>query len=160
MRAKSGKEKIEEHLYALAEGVEQESALWIYLNFLDDLSKGYLAYKPLKGDVVSLEEILDHNALIVIVHEHGGTMATYLHGETGDQAAASEGMLMYLLHTLPGSEEFPEEELSSLLPTGREVVAAITMSRASSEHPAVMLFYLPQFEEATIFAALKGAIKA
>jgi hypothetical protein len=32
------------------------------------------------------------------------------------------------------------------------------MSRARSEHPVIMLFHLPVFDDPTIYAALKGQI--
>jgi hypothetical protein len=151
---------IEAHMYEMAAGVEDGSALWIYLDFLDDLVKGFLAYRPLLGNIESLTEILEHDALVVICHENGGTLATYVHGDDDVFEEASAAMQGYLMHAIPGSSEFPTEALSKLSYTGREVVAAITMSRARSERPAVMLFYLPLFDDTTIFAALKGAIAA
>ncbi|WKZ29053.1 MAG: hypothetical protein QY323_06030 [Patescibacteria group bacterium] len=159
METKTGLEAIKAHMYEMAEGADASSSLWIYLDFLDDLVNGFLAYRPLFGNVESLEEILEHDALVVMAYEHGGTMATYIHGENPeDVASASDALQTYLAHTLPGSSAYPAEALSTLAHTGREIVAAITMSRARSERPAVMLFYLPMFDEATIFAALKGAI--
>ncbi|MFA5853553.1 MAG: hypothetical protein WC866_00545 [Patescibacteria group bacterium] len=149
---------IEAHMYKMAAGLEEGSALWMYLNFLDDLAKGFLAYRPLKGCIESLVEILEHDALVVVTHENGGTLATYIHGEDKEFEEVSAAMQSYLMQTLPGSNEFPTEALSKLPYTGREVVAAITMSRAQSEQPTVILFYLPLFEDATIYAAIKGAI--
>lgn len=86
-------------------------------------------------------------------------MATYIHGESPETVAtAREAMQKYLTYTLPGPSEYPAEALFSLPLTRREVVAAITMSRSRSAHPAVMLFYLPILDDEVIFAALKGAI--
>ncbi len=158
MKTTASLEAIKAHMYEMAKDADVQSSLWIYLNFLDDLVSGFLAYRPLLGSIESLEEIIEHDALVVIAHENGGTMTTYIHGESHECAEASEALQTYLAHTLPGSSEYPSEALSRLVYTGREVVAAITMSRGRSERLAVMLFYLPLFDEATIFSALKGAI--
>lgn len=161
METRKGIEAIKERMYEIAKDIEEKSSMWVYLNFLDDLASGFLAYRPLLGNVESLEEILEHDALVVNVYEGGGTMVTHLPNQARDDTdAADEALQAYVARLLPGSDEFPIEELSMLLPTGREVVAAITVSRERSERPVVMLFYLPMFDDVTIFAALKGAIAA
>ena len=160
MRTAEAIAAIERQRDILAEGLEDTSSLWTYLYFLDDLAKGFLAYRTLSGSLAALDEILDHDTVVVGVREHGGVLVSHVHGEGPTQEAAVQAFHARLIELLPGSDVFPEDALKLLPYCGREVVAAITVSRESSPHPAITLFYLPQFEDAIIFAALKGALSA
>jgi hypothetical protein len=151
---------IEAHVGEILVGIESDSALWIYLEFLDDLAKGLLAHRSLNGTLATLTQILEHDALIVTCDEHGGAIATYIHGDDSAFERVGADMRNYLMRTLPGTDEFPAKELSRMPYIGRKIVAAVTMSREATLQRPITLFYLPLFEEATIHAAIKGAISA
>ncbi len=160
MRTPEAIAAIERQRDILAEGLDDNSSLWTYLYFLDDLAKGFLAYRTLYGGIAALDDCLDHDAVVVGVREHGGVLVSYVHDDRPTRAAATQAFHAYLIDLLPGPDAFPEDALKLLPYCGREVVAAITVSRDRSSNPTVTLFYLPQFEDAIIFAALKGALNA
>lgn len=159
MRTKAGVKAVREQIRKYeAVGAPKDSALHIYLKFLADLAAGRLAHAALQGSIPSLEEILEHDAIVAFCHGGGGTMITYVHGATAEEQAARGAILEFLRLRLPGPEEFPVQALEKMALVEGDVIAAVTVSRSTSDRVAIVIFSLPQCDKTTAFAALKGAI--
>jgi len=136
-------EPLKEWLYGYTAQEDKDSERWLWWNFLDELTQGYLVHFALEGEL-DPKVLMEHAFWIVGIHQQGGMYSSFV-VRPKDEASMIHYALKKVILALSPRSIRCDDALDRVDLFGRHSLAGISLGRNDDGKEGLILYYLPIF---------------
>lgn len=159
---------LEEYLHDQAGVTPDVSPRWLFINLLDELNEGFLAYRCLYGMLEGTDAILTHyfwvfGVLQDVERDEPGAFfrpfSAHVDPVPQDTHAWLRGIVFDALPNIPASGD-PRRSGDVIAAFGRDTIAAISVGHDGSGWKNLVLYWNPFFTDGQACALLRATAAA
>jgi hypothetical protein len=149
---------LEEYCHDQAGLFSEDSNRWLFIRFLDELTTGYLAYRPITGELYDRDEILEHTFWVFGVMEDTAFYAPFSCRDENVSLEKRVRMKIWIRNAV--SFRVNAENASDVMEYFHcKTLAAISFGKDEKGEDIKVLYWHPYFTSRTAMGLLRESVR-